>query len=30
MARQRHLPYAPITEALIDIQVIPRDKRMRP
>ena len=24
MARQRHLPHAPITEALIDIQVIPR------
>ena len=25
MARQRHLPHAPITEALIDIQVVPRD-----
>ena len=25
MARQRHLPHAPITEALIDIQVTPRD-----
>jgi hypothetical protein len=25
MARQRHLPHAPITEALIDIHVIPRD-----
>lgn len=25
MARQRHLPRAPITEALIDIQVAPRD-----
>lgn len=25
MARQRHLPRAPITEALIDIQVLPRD-----
>jgi uncharacterized protein (TIGR04255 family) len=25
MARQRHLPHAPITEALIDIQVAPRD-----
>ena len=25
MARQRHLPHAPITEALIDIQVIRRD-----
>ncbi len=25
MAKQRHLPRAPITEALIDIQVVPRD-----
>ncbi len=25
MAKPRHLPHAPITEALIDIQVIPRD-----
>jgi uncharacterized protein (TIGR04255 family) len=25
MAKQRHLPHAPITEALIDIQVLPRD-----
>jgi uncharacterized protein (TIGR04255 family) len=25
MARQRHLPHAPITEALIDIQVTPRE-----
>lgn len=25
MARQRHLPHAPITEALIDIQVVSRD-----
>ena len=25
MAKQRHLPHAPITEALIDIQVTPRD-----
>jgi uncharacterized protein (TIGR04255 family) len=25
MAGQRHLPHAPITEALIDIQVVPRD-----
>ncbi len=25
MTRQRHLPHAPITEALIDIQVVPRD-----
>ena len=25
MARQRHLPHAPIAEALIDIQVTPRD-----
>lgn len=25
MARQRHLPHAPITEALIDIQVTPQD-----
>jgi uncharacterized protein (TIGR04255 family) len=25
MARQRHLPHAPITEALIDIHVTPRD-----
>jgi uncharacterized protein (TIGR04255 family) len=25
MARQRHLPHAPITEALIDIQAAPRD-----
>jgi uncharacterized protein (TIGR04255 family) len=25
MARQRHLPHAPITEALIDVQVVPRD-----
>lgn len=25
MAKPRHLPHAPITEALIDIQVVPRD-----
>ena len=25
MARQRHLPHAPITEALIDLQVTPRE-----
>lgn len=25
MTRQRHLPHAPITEALIDIQVVPRE-----
>ena len=25
MARQRHLPRAPITEALVDIRVVPRD-----
>ena len=25
MAKQRHLPHAPITEALIDIQVPPRE-----
>lgn len=25
MARQRHLPHAPVTEALIDLQVTPRD-----